>query len=89
MCRLQGGYPRVVRMLLQAGANVAVEAATMYTALHGSTVTGCQVAQMLIDAGANNVDAGNEDGVTPLMFACCDGRKIGRRESVHRGGSKG
>ncbi|CAM9190056.1 unnamed protein product, partial [Ectocarpus sp. 6 AP-2014] len=70
----QGGYSRVVRMLLQAGANVAVEADTMYTALHGSTVTGRQdVAQMLIDAGAN-VDAGNEDGMTPLMFAATDGK---------------
>lgn len=61
-------------MLLQAGANVAVEADTMYTALHACTVAGRQdVAQVLIDAGAN-LGAGNEDGMTPLMFAAVGGK---------------
>ncbi|CAM9776512.1 unnamed protein product, partial [Ectocarpus fasciculatus] len=71
---VQGGYPRVVRMLLEAGANVAVEADTRYTALHACAVTGRQdVAQMLIDAGAN-LDSWNEDGMTPLLFAASDGK---------------
>ncbi|CAM9219372.1 unnamed protein product [Scytosiphon promiscuus] len=65
----QGGYTRVVKMLLQKGANVEVQADNGFTALHAAAMFGHpNVAQALLDAGADK-DVRNEEGFTPLSTA--------------------
>jgi len=74
----QGGYPRVIRLLLQHGADVAAVDDVGYTALHASAGNGHLTAtKMLTEAGAN-VDSPNEDGLTPLFYAA----KAGHHSTV-------
>ncbi len=64
-----GGRVEIVRMLIDAGANVNVQDEWGNTPLHEATSLGrVEIAQMLIDARAN-VNVQDNDGGTPLHRA--------------------
>lgn len=75
------GHVEVVRMLIEAGANVMLENRYGQTALHRASTAGhAGIARELIEAcparlRANFVDGGDREGDTALHVAVQDGRE--------------
>lgn len=74
MCASDGGYERIVILLLQKGANVNAKSRTGATALKLAAAGGRPaVSKLLIEKGAE-VNVRDAAGITPLMVAACTGR---------------
>ncbi|CAM9809322.1 unnamed protein product [Ectocarpus sp. 12 AP-2014] len=70
MMASRGGYPRIVRMLLNKGAQLWITDDLGYTALHWSAMAGhLAVTKMLVDAGAPLEAATKQNHCTPLDCA--------------------
>jgi ankyrin repeat protein len=63
------GHPEIVRMLLDAGADVNADSGAALTAAAGHA----EIVRLLLDRGAD-VNARRSDGLTPLMSAAGAGR---------------
>lgn len=73
MLAVTEGCARVVRVLLNKGANVAIAADDGRTALHGSAEGGhLATTKMLVQAGAD-LEAADCEGITPLHMAASQG----------------
>jgi len=74
MCASDGGYERIVVLLLQKGANVNAKSRAGATALLLAAVGGrLATAKLLMEKGAD-LNARDAAGVTPLMAAARTGR---------------
>lgn len=74
ICSVSKGYARIVRILLKAGANVAVAADEGFTALHfAAQYDHLAVTKMLLAAGGVDLELQTERGATPLLVAADTG----------------
>jgi len=71
----KGGYPQVVRLLLEHGANANARGTDHSTPLHLMSIRppNLDVARILLEHGAD-VDAEDEEGRTPLQVALKEGQ---------------
>ncbi|KAL8700353.1 MAG: hypothetical protein Q9201_005492 [Fulgogasparrea decipioides] len=83
----EGGHTALVKVLLEAGAQVSSRTVTGATPLHQASVHGCtEVARLLLGAGAD-IDALDHDKMTPLDCAVYCGQLETMRE-IHQAGGR-
>lgn len=86
MCAVDHSTPRVVKLLLNNGANVSIAADNGATALHDSCRRGhLVITTLLIKAGAD-VTAITSDGFTPLLVASSEGHSDVMSALIKAGG---
>jgi ankyrin repeat protein len=67
------GYPSIVQLLLDCGANIEAKTNDGETALMAAAIKGHKaIVQLLLESGAN-IEAKTNDGKTVLMFAAING----------------
>lgn len=85
MCAAVNGFSRIVRLLLDKGANVALVPDEGATALHASAQDGhVTVTKMLVEAGAS-LEAKSHQGATPLHMAAGNGHSGVMRVLIEAG----